>query len=113
MANEVFVIDSTIVDFPSSRTSMPRSVRFSTHIEGRYIPYPTVADNIAKSYCHEDYMHFKNALYRDAVSISRKMYGRDRNEPMDRKTSQQLTKDQQCREFQCLTLRLLVIVLLR
>jgi hypothetical protein len=70
---------------------MPRSVRFATHTEGRYISYPTEEDNVAKSYCEEDYMHFKNSMIRDSLRYSHKIYGsRDRNEPLDSKSSKQL-----------------------
>jgi hypothetical protein len=70
---------------------MPRSVRFATHTEGRYISYPTKEDNVAKSYCEEDYMHFKNSVIRDSLRYSHKIYGsRDRNEPLDSKSSKQL-----------------------
>lgn len=78
-----------IVDFPS-RAPMARSVRFATRTEGQYIPYPTKEDIVAKSYCEEDYNRFKSTMIRDAVRYSHKIYGRDRTEPMDVKTSQHL-----------------------
>lgn len=75
--------NSLIVDFPSSprlRTSggtsqvSSKSVHFSSHVDGRYINYPTDEEVIKQWYSDDDYSGFKEKMIQDTLKWSSKLF---------------------------------------
>ena len=74
-----------IVDFPATRRMQGinhaevarhvhmRHVQFASEIQGRFIRYPSCAENKAKWYDEEDYRRFGSTMLRDAMKASAKV----------------------------------------
>ena len=74
-----------IVDFPATRRMQGinhaevarhvhmRHVQFASEIQGRFIRYPSSAENKAKWYDEEDYRRFGSTMLRDAMEASAKV----------------------------------------
>ena len=77
--------DTLVVDFPATGrirgiglAGIPELVgmafvRFASEIQGRYIRYPSSAENKAKWYDKQDYKRFESMVFRDAVRASAKV----------------------------------------